>query len=46
MILIRLKSVLTPAEEQLATEKDGAQLIKQIRMWLIESSRALLEKKV
>lgn len=44
MILIRLKGVLTPAEEQLAAEKDGAQLIKQVRMRLIESSRALLEK--
>lgn len=44
MILIRLKGVLTPAEEQLAAEKDGAQLIKQVRMRLIESSRKLLEK--
>lgn len=44
MILIRLKGVLTPAEEQLATERDGAQLIKQIRMRLIESSRPLLEQ--
>lgn len=44
MILIRLKGVLTPAEEQLAAEKDGAQLIKQVRMRLIESSRTLLEK--
>lgn len=44
MILIRLKGVLTPAEEQLATEPDGAQLIKQIRMRLIESSRPHLEQ--
>jgi uncharacterized protein YbcI len=44
MILIRLKGVLTPAEEKLAAEKDGAQLIKQVRMRLIESSRALLEQ--
>jgi uncharacterized protein YbcI len=42
MILIRLKGVLTPAEEKLASEKDGAQLIKQVRMRLIESSRSLL----
>jgi uncharacterized protein YbcI len=46
VILIRLKGVLTPAEEQLATEKDGSQLIKQVRMRLIESSRALLEKMI
>ncbi len=44
MILIRLKGVLTPAEEKLASEKDGAQLIKQVRMRLIESSRLLLER--
>ncbi|MCK5033090.1 MAG: DUF2294 domain-containing protein [Calditrichia bacterium] len=43
MILIRLKGILTPAEERLAAESDGAQLIKQIRRRLIESSRPLLE---
>ena len=44
MILIRLKGILTPAEEKLATERDGAQLIKQVRMRLIESSRPQLEQ--
>jgi len=44
MVLIRLKGVLTPTEEKLSKEDDGAQLIKQIRMRLIESSRKLLEK--
>ncbi|MBC8186073.1 DUF2294 domain-containing protein [candidate division KSB1 bacterium] len=43
MVLIRLKGVLTPAEEKLSQEDDGAQLIKQIRMRLVESSRQLLE---
>ena len=42
MVLIRLKGVLTPAEEKLAKEEGGAQLIKQMRMRLIESSRPLL----
>lgn len=42
MVLIRLKGVLTPAEEQLANDEGGAQLIKQMRMRLIESSRPLL----
>jgi len=42
MVLIRLKGVLTPAEEQLATELEGARLIKQMRMRLIESSRSKL----
>jgi uncharacterized protein YbcI len=44
MILIRLKGVLTPAEEKLAGDNEGAQLIKQIRRRLIESSRSLLEE--
>ena len=44
MILIRLKGVLTPAEEKLAGDDEGAQLIKQMRRRLIESSRTLLEE--
>ncbi len=44
MVLIRLKGVLTPAEEKLAQDESGAQLIKQVRLRLIESSRPLLEK--
>lgn len=44
MILIRLKGILTPAEEKLAADQEGAQLIKQVRRRLIESSRTLLEK--
>ncbi len=44
MLLIRLKGVLTPAEERLANERDGAQLIKQVRTRLIESARPLLEQ--
>lgn len=42
MVLIRLKGVLTRAEEKLAKDDGGAQLIKQMRMRLIESSRPLL----
>jgi uncharacterized protein YbcI len=44
MILIRLKGVLTPAEEKLASDIEGAQLFKQWRRKLIESSRLSLEK--
>lgn len=44
MILIRLKGVLTPAEENLTRDSEGAQLIKQMRRRLIESSRPLLEE--
>jgi len=44
MVLVRLRGVLTPAEEKLAREHDGTQLIKQVRMRLIESARSLLEQ--
>jgi uncharacterized protein YbcI len=44
MILVRLKGILTPAEENLANEEGGIQIIKEIRNRLIESSRPLLEK--
>ncbi len=44
MVLIRLKGVLTPAEEKLAKKDDGAQMIKHHRLRLIESSRPLLER--
>lgn len=46
MILIRLKGVLTPAEQQLAHTDDGRNLIKQLRMQLMETSRGLLEQKI
>lgn len=42
MIFIRLKGVLTPAEEQLAKTDDGANLIKKIRVQLLESAKVLL----
>jgi uncharacterized protein YbcI len=41
-IFIRLKGVLTPAEEQLAKSTEGAQLIKKTRVQLLEGARALL----
>jgi len=44
MILIRLKGVLTPAEKNLAKNIDGARLIKQVRLSLVENSRYLLEQ--
>jgi uncharacterized protein YbcI len=43
MVLVRLKGVLTPAEEQLSKTSEGSGLIKKIRMSLIEGARALLE---
>ena len=46
MVLVRLKGVLTPAEEQLTKSAEGADLIKRTRMQLMESARALLENMV
>ncbi len=46
MILVRLKGVLTPAEKQLAKTEDeskGRNLIKQVRVELLENGRMLLE---
>jgi uncharacterized protein YbcI len=42
LILVRLKGVLTPAEEQLAKCADGVELIKKMRSTLIESARGKL----
>lgn len=42
MIFIRLKGVLTPAEEQLAKTDEGANLIKKVRVQLLESAKVLL----
>lgn len=43
MVLVRLKGVLTPAEEQLAKTAEGADLIKKTRVRLLEGARYLLE---
>jgi uncharacterized protein YbcI len=43
MILVRLKRVLTPAEEQLAKTAEGSDLIKRTRTQLLEGVRPLLE---
>ncbi len=42
MICVRLKGVLTPAEEQLAKTSEGADLIKKTRVQLLEGAKALL----
>lgn len=43
MVLVRLKGVLTPAEEQLTKTPEGADLIKKTRVKLLEEARILLE---
>jgi uncharacterized protein YbcI len=42
LILVRLKGVLTPAEQQLAKNPEGMNLIKKIRSNLLEQGRELL----
>ena len=42
IIMVRLKGVLTPAEQQLAKNSEGASLIKKIRSNLLEQARELL----
>ena len=44
MLFIRLKGVLTPAEQQLAKDTEGKLLVKQARYKLVETSRGLLER--
>jgi uncharacterized protein YbcI len=47
MVLVRLRGVLTPAEQRLAQLEDphrGRDLIKQLRVELIEHGRELLEQ--
>ena len=49
MALVRLKGVLTPAEKRLAKVEDahrGRDLIKQVRLELIENGRDILEEAV
>jgi uncharacterized protein YbcI len=46
MVLVRLKNVLTQAEIKLAeasNQKDGRELIKRVRIALLEIGRSLLE---
>lgn len=44
MIFIRLKGVLTPAEEQLTKSPEGAELIKKTRVQLLEGAKDLLAR--
>jgi len=42
MVLVRLKGVLTPAEQRLTETSDGGDLVKKMRATLIEKARHLL----
>ena len=43
MVVVRLRGVLTPAEEKLAENKEGRVLVKDARRQLFETSRSILE---
>ncbi|MFQ5804319.1 MAG: DUF2294 domain-containing protein [Candidatus Methylomirabilales bacterium] len=43
MILVRLRGILTPAEQQLI-KAEGVELLKEVRAKLLESGRKLLER--
>ena len=46
MILVRLRGILTPAEQKLAESADGQKLVKDTRRQLFETSRPLIEELV
>lgn len=46
MVLIRLKGVLTPAEQQLAKNDEGTELIKRLRSNLLEQAREPLSSTI
>ena len=46
LILVRLRGILTPAEQKLSEKSDGRTLVKETRRQLFESSRPLLEEMV
>lgn len=44
LVLVRLKGILSPGEQQMATDRSGIELIKQMRSRLIEGcSQALAQ---
>ena len=43
VIFVRLSGVLTRAEKHLASQQDGARLVKEMRLRLMDTSRATLE---
>jgi uncharacterized protein YbcI len=44
MVIVRLKGVLTAAEQQLAKSPEGVELIKKMRATLIESAKTFLSQ--
>jgi len=43
IVIVRLRGILTPAEEKLSENKEGRALVKEARRQLFETSRPILE---
>ena len=46
LVLVRLKGVLTPAEEKLARDEEGHHLVREVRRQLLEGSRPMLDEMI
>jgi uncharacterized protein YbcI len=46
LVLVRLKGVLTPAEEKLARDEEGHRLVREVRRQLLEGSRAMYDEMI
>jgi uncharacterized protein YbcI len=46
LVLVRLKGVLTPAEEKLVRDEEGQRLVREVRRQLLEGSRARLDEMI
>jgi uncharacterized protein YbcI len=46
LVLVRLKGVLTPAEEKLVRDEEGQRLVREVRRQLLEGSRAMLDEMI
>jgi uncharacterized protein YbcI len=46
LVVVRLRGILSPAEQQLALQPGGVELIKQVRSRLVESSSEALARLV
>lgn len=44
MVIVRLKGVLTPAEEKLVQTKEGRSLVREARRQLFDTSRSVLSE--
>jgi uncharacterized protein YbcI len=46
MLIVRIRGILTPAEQKLAEDRENQRLVKETRRQLFETSRPILERLV